>query len=60
VDKYANNETTFILQMPLWWGFALCMLGAVLGCITYLGHILMQLGLAKPGDDLQVSGPIGH
>ena len=60
VDKYTNQETTFILQLPLWWGFALCMLGAVLGCITYLSHILMQLGLAKPGEDLQVSGPIGH
>jgi hypothetical protein len=35
-------------------------LGAVLGCVTYLGHILMQLGLAKPDESLHVSGPIGH
>lgn len=60
LDKYNNHETTFILQMPLWWGFALCMVGAVLGCITYLGQLLVQMGLAKPDEHLSASGPIGH
>jgi TRAP-type C4-dicarboxylate transport system permease small subunit len=60
MDKYANHETTFILQMPLWWGFALCMVGAVLGCVTYLGQVLVQLGWAQPDENLNTTGPIGH
>ena len=60
VDKYNNQETTFILQLPLWWGFALCMLGAVLGCTTYLCQLLVQLGWAKPDHSLSTTGPIGH
>jgi TRAP-type C4-dicarboxylate transport system permease small subunit len=60
MDKLNNQETTFILQIPLWWGFAVCMIGAILGCITYFGHILMQLGLAQDNETLHASGPIGH
>ncbi|MEY3612636.1 MAG: hypothetical protein RJB14_2358 [Pseudomonadota bacterium] len=60
LDKYNNHETTFILQTPLWWSFALCMVGAVLGCITYLCHLLVQMGLAKSDEQLNASGPIGH
>lgn len=29
-DKAAYNETTFILQVPLWWGYAAAMVGAVI------------------------------
>ncbi len=60
MDKLTNQETTFILQIPLWWGFAVCMIGAILGCITYFGHILMQLGLLQDDESLHASGPIGH
>lgn len=28
VDKQSYNETTFILQFPLWWGYAASLLGA--------------------------------
>jgi len=28
LDKQAYNETTFILQFPLWWGYAASVLGA--------------------------------
>lgn len=28
LDKQSYNETTFILQFPLWWGYAACLLGA--------------------------------
>jgi len=60
MDKLTNQETTFILQIPLWWGFAVCMIGAILGCITYFGDILMQLGLVQDDESLHASGPIGH
>lgn len=29
LDKQAYNETTFILQFPLWWGYAGCLVGLV-------------------------------
>lgn len=29
LDKQAYGETTFILQFPLWWGYAACLLGLV-------------------------------
>lgn len=29
LDKYAYQETTFILQFPLWWGYAGCLVGMV-------------------------------
>jgi TRAP-type C4-dicarboxylate transport system permease small subunit len=29
LDKYANHQTTFILQVPLWWTYAGGMVGAV-------------------------------
>lgn len=28
VDKYRFHETTFILQLPLWWGYAVALIGA--------------------------------
>ena len=61
LDKFDNQETTFILQMPVWWGFALGMVGAVLGCITYLGGFLVQLGWLR-GAERQASeaGALGH
>lgn len=30
LDKRSYGETTFILQIPLWWGYALSMTGAVI------------------------------
>jgi TRAP-type C4-dicarboxylate transport system permease small subunit len=30
LERQLYNETTFILQMPVWWGYALALLGAVL------------------------------
>ncbi len=60
LEKHANMETTFILQMPVWWGYALCFLGAVLGCLTYFMHTLSQLGVVQPHAAAAPSGPAGH
>jgi len=29
IDKQSYNETTFILQFSIWWGYAACLLGGV-------------------------------
>jgi len=34
LDKQAYNETTFILQFPLWWGYAACLLGGAVFVIV--------------------------
>jgi TRAP-type C4-dicarboxylate transport system permease small subunit len=35
-DKYRYGETTFILQFPVWWGYAVCVVAAVVGVIISL------------------------
>lgn len=47
LEKKEFMETTFILMMPIWWGYALCFAGAVVGCLAYLSKTLIQLGLAR-------------
>jgi TRAP-type C4-dicarboxylate transport system permease small subunit len=48
VDYRENGEVTFILQFPVWWGYAASMLPAVIGCIAYLWRLLESLGIARP------------
>lgn len=40
----ANAEVSFILQMPVWWGYAASMVPAVLGCVIYCWRLLESLG----------------
>jgi TRAP-type C4-dicarboxylate transport system permease small subunit len=47
-DYRANGEVTFILQFPVWWGYAASMVPALLGCFTGLWRVLEGLGLAQP------------
>jgi TRAP-type C4-dicarboxylate transport system permease small subunit len=47
LEKKEYMETTFILLMPIWWGYALCLVGAVIGCLAYLSKTLIQLNLAR-------------
>jgi TRAP-type C4-dicarboxylate transport system permease small subunit len=48
LDYRANAETTFILQMPVWWGYAASMLPALLGCVVCVWRLLETTGLAVP------------
>lgn len=43
-----NGEMSFILQMPVWFGYAASMVPAVFGCVAYLWRLLESLGLASP------------
>lgn len=47
VEKREYVETTFILQMPIWWGYAVCMVGAVIGCLAYITKNLIQWRLVS-------------
>ena len=43
-----NGEMSFILHMPVWFGYAASMVPAVFGCIAYLWRLLESLGFASP------------
>lgn len=47
LEKKQYMETTFILQMPLWWAYAACVVGAVIGCLAYLARTATLFGLSK-------------
>ena len=46
-EKYAEQETTFILQWPLWIGYAAGFFGAVIGCFVYLAKTLSEIGMVR-------------
>lgn len=45
-----NGEVSFILQMPVWWGYGASLVPALLGCVVYVWRLLETLGLASPQD----------
>lgn len=56
-DYHANGETSFILHMPVWWGYAASMLPAVIGCLAYAWRLLESLGLVtRPEGFLSAEG----
>lgn len=56
LDYRANAEVTFILQFPVWWGYAASMVPAVLGCGIYAWRLLETLGLVQAPDDFAPAG----
>ncbi len=56
MDYRDNAEVTFILQMPVWWGYAASFPFAVVGCIVYLLRLAEDFGLAAPPMDLGTGG----
>lgn len=58
-DYRANGEVSFILQMPVWWGYAASLLPAAFGCLAYAWRLLETLGLATPPPGL-TSAPSAH
>ena len=54
-----NDEVTFILQMPVWWGYAASMPAAVIGVVAYGWRLLESLGLASPPQGFVMAGG-GH
>ena len=48
LEYRANGEVSFILQMPVWWGYAASMLPALFGCLVYAWRLLEALHLVAP------------
>jgi len=43
-DKLRFNETTFMLQFPVWWGYAACSIAAVIACLVALYSVWQHAG----------------
>jgi len=59
LDYRHNAEVSFILQMPVWWGYAASMLPALVGLLAYAWRLLESLGLASPPRGFVMAGG-GH
>lgn len=60
MEEYRHNaEVTFILQMPVWWGYAASMPAAVIGLVAYAWRLLEDLGLASRPSGFVMAGG-GH
>ncbi len=59
-DYYGNGEVSFILQMPVWWGYAASIGPAVVGCVVYVLRLLETLGLARRPDDFAATSRSSH
>jgi Tripartite ATP-independent periplasmic transporters, DctQ component len=59
LEYRANEEVSFILQMPVWWGYAASMIPGVIGCIIYCWRFLESLGLVTAHQDFIPAGG-GH
>lgn len=62
-DKHRYGETTFILQYPLWWAYAICMVAAAVGVlvsISMVGTRIMELRGGTTLPDLQPGQGSGH
>ncbi len=44
VSKYSSGETTFLLQFPVWWGYALSLMAAFVGAMVgvYVAYIRVR------------------
>jgi TRAP-type C4-dicarboxylate transport system permease small subunit len=49
VDKMRYGETTFILQYPVWWGYAFAMVGAAVAVIVSFYMLAVRVGEVVTG-----------
>jgi hypothetical protein len=49
MDKMRYGETTFILQYPVWWGYAFAMVGAIVAVIVSVYMLAVRVGEVVTG-----------
>jgi TRAP-type C4-dicarboxylate transport system permease small subunit len=57
LDKRAFGETTFLLQMPLWWAYAAALTGSVATALTAVYVAVARLAEAVTGAQILGSDP---
>jgi TRAP-type C4-dicarboxylate transport system permease small subunit len=56
LDKRSYGETSFILQFPVWWGYAASLLGAAVFALVCAYSVLRSLGELRQADGPQETG----
>lgn len=54
LDKMNYGETTFILQFPVWWGYAVCLPMAILSVIVCLWTVVESAGFVRVEENARV------
>lgn len=57
LDKRSYSETSFILQFPIWWGYAACLIGAAVFTLVCAYTVLRSLGEVRNGAGAQRTAP---
>lgn len=52
IDKFNYRETTFILQFPVWWPYAICVAAAAAGILVSVYMLWMRLREVMSGRSL--------
>jgi len=49
-DKMRYGETTFMLQFPVWWGYAACTVAAGIACLVAVHSVWLRIGDLRAAD----------
>ncbi|RLQ87285.1 TRAP transporter small permease [Notoacmeibacter ruber] len=58
MDKLGYHETTFILQFPVWWGYAAAFIPAVISCIISVYMVGVRIGELSNKKPVETGGTI--
>jgi hypothetical protein len=58
LDYKGNGEETFILHLPIWWSYAVCVALGASGLLIYAWRLLESLGLAKPPEGFVMAAAV--
>ena len=56
-SKFRSGETTFSLEFPVWWGYALSLIGAVAGAIVGTYVAIVRIQECATGQSILATGP---
>ena len=59
-DKMRYGETTFLIQFPVWWGYAAALAGAVAAALVACYVALVRVAEAVTGEPILPPGEAGH
>ena len=60
-DKMRYGETTFLLQTPIWWGYAACFAASLVAALVAIYSLYMRgRELFYKGETVQVTGSADH
>ena len=51
MSKLRSGQTSLLLEFPVWWGYALCMFGAVTGAFVSVYIAVLRIASAATGQD---------